>query len=1165
MHLKFNSSTPSDSGRWITKIIMVMKMTTALLLIGLLHVSGKAMPQAITLSLKKAPLKKVFKEIRKQSGLLFLYDEALLLNTKNVDIQVQGAPLKDALEISLKDSGLEFEIVERNIVLRKKTFFKPLNFIADTTIVPQVTGKVLDEKGEPLIGATVMIKDTKLGTVADASGVFQLKKVPKDAVLQVRFTGYLSQDVSLAGRDALQIQMKIDDSKLDEVIVVGYGTQKKVNQTGAIAQVDGKELENRPITRVSQALQGMVGNLNITTTAAGGAPNATQAINIRGYTGFNNPSGPLIVIDGVQGGDINTLNPDDIENISVIKDAASAAIYGSSAPFGVILITTKQGSKGKKPAITYKNNLQWATPVNLPKMMNSLDFANIYNEAAINGGRGALISDETIQRIKDYQSGKLKDETIQNKDGAGNPIDSWQEWGGANANNDWFKIYFKDVAFSQQHNLGISGGSNNSNYYVGLGYNDRKGMYNFGNDAYKRYNIRANLNTDISSWLSFGLRSTVSRELWNTPNTYSSNTGGNYLHLIARKWPTLQLKNPDGNYSDGSQVLLHLLGGRNKQVTDNAIITGEFNFKLAKGWTATANYTFNGTFWKQDFHTKTVYATRPSGTQYPMGGTTPNGYYRGSDRTQYQVVNAYTKYEKQLGDHYFSVLGGYTRELREYETYFASNNQLYSDDIPSLNTSFGPTPSVGDGIRRLAVEGYFGRINYNFQNKYLLELNGRYDATSRFLKDYRWKFYPGISAGWNLDKEAFFEPLRKAVNALKLRGSYGSQGDQSFLDASAPNWYPFYPSLGTTRPTSTGWLFGGAQQAAVTPPGLVNPLLTWVTTTQLNIGADAAFLDNRLKASFDWYIRKADDYAYTGTALPAVLGTGVPIENNAGVETRGFEVMLSWSDKIGEVNYNLRGVLSDYRGKVTAFANNPQGDNGNFYVGRSLGEIWGYQTVGLFQSTEEVSKSPSQSKLNGKTWTPGDVRYADLDGNGTIDWGNNTLSNPGDRRVIGNNTPRYAFSFTGDASWNNFDIYIFLQGIAKRDAWVGSNYFWGVNGDEWQSSLFTEHYDRWTPTNPNGYFPKYYLTSEMGKNMNTQTKYLQNAAYLRIKNVQLGYSLPKSLLDPIKFNKVRFYVSVENLATFTNLIKTMDPELSIGDAKIYPLQRTYSAGVNVSF
>ncbi|SMG21122.1 SusC/RagA family TonB-linked outer membrane protein [Sphingobacterium psychroaquaticum] len=1023
-----------------------------------------------------------------------------------------------------------------------------------------IQGIVTDEAGLPIVGATVSIQGKTIGESTDASGRFTIK-ASKGDMLVVTSVGYVRQHIQVVG-GAVKVILKSNAENLDEVVVVGYGKQNKSLVTGAVSQIGGEALQNRSISRVSQALQGQLPGLNIQTGTGGGAPGATQSINVRGFTGLGTTASPLIVIDGIQGGDINTINADDIESISVLKDAASSAIYGSSAPYGVILITTKQGKKGAKPVISYNNNLSWAEPINLPKMMNSLDFATLYNEAAKNGGRSPIFSEDALGRIKSYLDGSLKTETIASTLPGAN---EYLAWGESNANNDWFKVYFKDLSFSQQHNVNVSGGSDHTKYFIGLGYNDRNGMYKFGSDDYKRFNVRTNITTIISKMLDFSLRGSFSKELEDGPNTYSGKTGGNYMHQIARKWPTVALFNPDGNYSDPSDVLLHKDGGRRRTTVDKALLTGEFVFRLAPGWTATTNYTFDGTFQDLNSHTKTLFTVRPDGSQAQIGGTFPNGFSRSNYRVEHHIINAFTKYDKQVDDHFFSVMGGYVRDLNSYQYYAASNNQLYSDNVPALSLTYGVAATVSDQVRRLASDGFFGRFNYNYKEKYVFEFNGRYDGTSRFLSDVRWKFYPGVSVGWNVDKEAFFEAVKPVVSTFKLRASYGSLGDQGFLDTpDSPQWYPFYPSLQTTRPTSSNWLFGGNQQATVAPPGLIYPDLTWVTTTSLNMGAEVNFFQNKLTTTFDWYIRKADDFAGPAEALPGLLGATPPRKNNAGMETRGMELSIGWRDKVGEVSYGVRANLSDYKGKVTRYPN-PAGLTNTWYEGQVMNDIWGYETYGLFQSAEEVAAAPKQVKISGETWTPGDVRYVDLNGNGEIDFGTGTLSNPGDRRVIGNSTPRYAYGFTGDAAYKGFDLSFFIQGIAKRDAWIGSNYFWGIVGDEWQSSPFDVHQDRWSAENPDGYFPKFYLTGQNGKNTVAQTRYLQNASYLRLKNLQVGYSLPKQMLERIGFGKVRFYVSIDNVFTITDLIKTMDPELSISDSKIYPLQRTYAAGVNFSF
>ncbi|MEX6691046.1 TonB-dependent receptor [Danxiaibacter flavus] len=1023
----------------------------------------------------------------------------------------------------------------------------------------KLTGTVTDSAGKAVAGVSITIKGTQRGTATDENGFFELNVQPGQQLL-ISAVGFADQTVQVTtSTKSLQLTLLNEHKELEEVVVVGYGKQKKTDLTAAIAHVDGAALENRPVVNVAQALQGMVANLNISVGSAGGAPNAMQGINIRGYTGLGTAAGPLVVVDGIQGGDINSINPDDIESISVLKDAAASAIYGSSAPYGVILINTKRGKKNRQPVITYNDNFSFSQPLNLPHMGSSLEYAECFNEAFVNAGRSPWFDDETMQRIKDYLSGKITTETI--KDPNNN---AWYSWNKANANNDWFKIYFKDWAFNQQHRLGVSGGSENTTYYLGLGFNDKAGLYRYGNDDYKLYNVRANLTSDLKKWMTVGLRSSYSRSIYNTPNTYAGRTGGNYLHQIGRKAPTVPLFNPDGYYSEYSDIPLQEQGGRYIEQTDKLSLTGEIVLRPLKGWEITANYTFNGEYLQTSAHVKTINMMLPDGTTAPLGQTFPNAFSRGRNSTEKQIVNIFTSYEKRLDDHSFKVLAGFVNEYTDYLYYGASNTYLYSNDIPALNLTYGTSPTVADGIRRLGTRGYFGRLNYSFKDRYLVEFNGRYDGSSRFLDNHRWSFYPGVSAGWQISKEDFWSPLKDAVNNLKLRASYGALGDQIFIGEY--NYYPFYPYLVTNRPTSTNWLFGSSQQASVYAPPLVNQDLTWVTTSTMNIGLDAAFLKNRLTASFDWYVRKSKDYAGPAKATPAVLGTNPPAVNNSAIETRGFELSLSWADQVSkDFSYSIKALLSDYRGKVTEYPNPTGILSSTWYKGMNLGEIWGYTSMGLFQSAEEIAKAPKQDYIN-KLWMPGDVRYKDINGDGKIDIGKNTVDSSGDLSVIGNSTPRYSYSFTLAANWKNFDINVFIQGVGKRETWMGSNYFFGITGDEWQSSYFTEMRDRWSPTNPNGYYPKYYMNSDNAKNQRVQSRYLQDVAYLRIKNLQIGYTLPQDVMRTIKLQRIRVYASVENLLTTTKMkVKSMDPEVFIGDGKIYPLQRTFSLGLNVTF
>ncbi|GHU89049.1 SusC/RagA family TonB-linked outer membrane protein [Bacteroidia bacterium] len=1046
-------------------------------------------------------------------------------------------------------------------------FWLTMSFLGYSQQTVSVSGIVSDRSGEPLQGVNVVIKQSKVGVATNPNGKYTVN-AEKNDVLVFSYLGYSTQEIPVGNKTIIDVVLTEDTQLLDEVVVVGYGAQKKANLTGAVAQIGSERLENRSVPTLTQALQGTVANLNISTS--NGAPGTKQDINIRGYTGINiddsgnksNVSGsPLVVIDGVQGGDLSTINTNDIASISILKDAASAAIYGSSAPFGVIIVTTKKGRTGKA-MINYNNNFGFSQAINLPHYVNSLDFANAFNEVGFNSNYTAkLFDDDVIQRIKDYQAGKITDETMKHPS-----QDNWLAWNSANANNDWFDIYFKNSAFSQQHNIGISGGTEVSNYYVGMGYNQQDGLYNWANDTYKRYNVRANLSTDLTKWLTFGFRGAFARTNTDVPAIYSNISGGSsysydYFHQMGRTYPTVPLKNPDGGYSEGSGVLNFIDGGRRTETTDNAILTGEFQLHFLPGWDATLNYSYDGTYRENRNHRKTFYLLKPSGAKEPRGGTSPNYIERNMYKNQHHTINAFTSYEKTIGKNSFKVLAGFTQELYDNLSMSGGNDQLYSDEVPMLSMTYGTNRSLSDAASQLAIRGGFGRINYNYDEKYLLELNGRYDGTSRFLKDVRYKFYPGVSAAWVISKESFWEPVQNYVNYFKFRGSYASLGDQSF----ASSYYPFYPSLGNNSPTggSNRWVFSGGRESIFWQPGLVNYDLTWITTNTLGFGADFAFLDSRLNASFDWYSRRSKDFASFGEKLPAVLGTTAPRVNDAETETKGFELTVGWKDKVGEVSYGANLVLSDYVGKVLKYNNPTKLISDVWYDGMTMGEIWGYETVGLFKDQAEIDGT-DQSNLSAN-WYPGDVHYKDLNGDGKINNGDNTIANPGDRKVIGNTTPRYSFGLNLNAEYKNFDLTVFLQGVGKRDMMfaTNANYFWGFTGGEWQSSYFTVHTDRWTQENPNGYFPRAYFNTT--KNLQAQTRYLQDASYLRVKNLQLGYTIPKELTGKISIQKARIFTNIENLATFTNLMEIIDPEIVNSNAKVYPLKRTFAFGINVTF
>jgi len=1040
-----------------------------------------------------------------------------------------------------------------------------------------VSGTVTDNNGT-LPGVNVFVKGTQIGQTTDANGRYSLVVPDRNAVLVFSYIGFATQELTVGNRTTINVTLVEDTRLIEEVVVVGYGAMKKENLTGAVAQVKGEILENRPVVNVAQALQGQVANLNISvqhdgstynnTTTHGGAPGAEQRINIRGFSGLGAMPTPLLIIDGVQGGTLSSINMNDVESISILKDAASSAIYGSSAPFGVIIINTKKGGIGKKPTITYNNSINVATPIHIPKIVNSYEWAKMFNEASDNGGTARQFSDELIQKMKDQCEGKNPPFAVQ-------PMPTGDAWdaGSQYDNTDWFDFWLRKYSYNHQHNVGISGGTEKSSYYLGLGYNNQNGIYKWAEEDYKQFRIRLNLSTELTKWLTVNFRGNFSKSEQVTPTNLGAQVTVANLALM---WPNWARKNSLGNWHFSARVDEVQQGGQQLYINDRANLTGEFVIKPLPGWDITGNYTYNGHYRDDSYHYRTTYNILPSGTPVPRTNN-PNSLRQDYARNVSNIINLFSSYEKQINKHFFKALAGFTQELYQYKSIDVRNNYLFNNDLPAFVLSYGDNKSITDNKSELAIRGGFFRLNYNFDQKYLIEFNGRYDGTSRFLKDQRMKFYPGVSAAWVPSKESFWAPLESYLNTVKLRVSWGQLGDQSFVlnPDGSPNYYPFYPGMYQRITTSTDWYYGANRELFIGNPGLINTNLTWVTTSTLDFGIDFGILNNRLQTTFDWYKRTSDNYVGPANVLPSLLGAPQPDVNNTATETTGWDLSIGWSDRAldNKLNYNINLVLSDYQAIVTKY---PATRNliDNYYVGKKMGEIWGYKTEGLFQSEDEIKSAPNQNKIpnGGNNWKPGDVRYKDLNGDNVIDWGDNTLESHGDRTIIGNNTPRYAYGLTLGADYKGFDLSVFFQGIGKRDYWTISSSYVGIPGEggDYNSCVMTTTVnDRWTKENPNGFWPRFYLNNQMLKNLQPSDRYLLNMAYLRLKNLQLGYTIPKNITGKIGCQRLRVFASGENLATICKW-KMFDPEFqtSNGDrqgGKLYPLQRTWSFGLNVTF
>ena len=1032
------------------------------------------------------------------------------------------------------------------------------------------TGVVKDAFGE-VVGASVVVKGTTNGVVTDFEGKFTLDGVKKGDILEISFVGYKTQEVKWNGTP-LDILLTEDTEMLEEVVVVGYGTQKKTNLTGSVSMVDSKALESRPVANVSQALQGVVPGLNLSVTNGGGALDSEMSMNIRGVgnLGEGSNAAPLVLIDGIEG-NMNTVNPNDIASISVLKDAASASIYGARAAFGVIMITTKGGKEGKTN-VNYSGNVRFSSPTNLPEMMDSYMFAQYFNRASANAGGSPVFSDRVMENIKAYQEGRIDVATDVNP---GN--NRWNKYSGSWADTDWFGVMYKDYAVSHEHNLSISGGTEKLNYRVSGSFLGQDGLIAYGKDELSRYTVDAKINAKLADWVTLKYATKWTREDYNRP-TYLS---GLMLHNIARRWPTCPLYDPNGYYMDEMEVISLEDGGIRGQQKNYYTQQVAFVFEPIKDWHI--NVEGNMRTYNRSIHEEIlpVYAHDGDGNPFlTIWDHGINSWTNGRnqvterrDREDYFTTNIYSDYSKTINDHYFKVMAGFNAELTKQDWTQASGEGLIDASKPWLSQTTTQKKATG-GRDHTSLAGFFGRINYTYKDRYMIELNGRYDGSSRFIGDKQWGFFPSTSLGWNIAREDFFQNWKwgaENISTLKLRGSWGQLGN-----SNTKLWYPFFQTMSTSV-ASSGWLVNGQKQNLAEMPGIVSNALTWETVETWDIGLDVNMFNNRLNMSFDWYTRYTYDMVGPAPTLPAILGTNAPKINNTDMKSVGWDLEIGWRDRIGEVGYGVKLVLSDATQTILKYPNENKalGNNygNNYWEGKKLGQIWGYTTAGLAQSQEEMDAWIANNKPSwGGNWGAGDVKYVDLNGDGKINSGANVLGDSGDMSIIGNDTPRYNFGINLDANWKGFDLSMFWQGTLKRDYWLDGPYFWGATGGQWQSAGFVEHWDFWRPegdelgANTGAYFPR--ASFDGGKNQYRSSGYLQDASYIRLKNIQLGYTLPENLVKKAGMQSVRVYVSADNLLTISDISGMFDPEALGGDygaGKLYPLQKTISVGLNVNF
>ncbi|WP_288123758.1 TonB-dependent receptor [Parabacteroides goldsteinii] len=1149
-----------------------MKISVLLLFLGIFSVSAKSYGQEtnVTFNLSNVTVNEVFDAIRAQTDYSFWYDLKDVDVNRVVSVEAENKSVKHVLESIFKDKNVDIQLVDNHIVLRAKSSQpgRPA-----TAQAHRVTGVVKDHMGDPVIGANIVEKGTTNGTITNIDGRFSIEVSP-GATLIISYIGYLSKEIQVNNQRNIQVNLVEDTQTLGEVVVVGFGSQKKENLTGAVSQVKMTEvLGSRPVTNAMSALQGTMPGLQITANNDAAGPGSSKNFNIRGTTSING-GGPLVLIDNVPG-DIDMLNPEDIESVSVLKDAASSAIYGARAAFGVILVTTKKAQKGQRFQVNYNNNFGFQSSINEPGIANGMQWLQAYKDAQF--GSGSYFAGQDIDTWIKYLGAYQQDPSQFKTYGDGIYTDPET---GVNYYLNEKNVYtnmFDNFGFLQNHNASLSGGGEKITYRMSLGYNKEQGILKTDKDSYKRASASAYVSADITSWLTQSADVRYAQSTKNMPITSSSST----LYDMRKPslYPEGYLILPDGEelLTDTPQNLLKLATD-NRTIRDNTRLMSKTVVKPLSGLEMVFEYTFDKVV--QNNRQNRAIMDYANIQMAKMQTAANSSLQEINEATDYHAINAYATYTRTFNEkHNLTAMVGFNQEHSKYTKLTAYAYDLINDQVPSFNTATGETKTITDQYREYSVRGAFYRLNYDYEGRYLFEANGRYDGSSKFPKKSRFGFFPSFSVGWNVAREAFMESTAGWLGELKLRGSWGQIGNQA-IDP-----YQFTPVMSAYPANEVNWIVNGDKPVTIKAPGLVSDNFTWETVETLDFGVDIALLNNRLRGTFDWYQRDTKDMLAPGLELPALVGASAPLQNGADLRTKGWELSLNWRDKIGNWGYNVGFNLYDSRTTVTKYDNesfvlqNSNGEN-NYYTGYEIGTIWGYVTDGYytvddFEDTNTWKLKEGVTSINAVNPRPGDIKFKNLrdddDSVNRIDAGDGTLMNPGDRQIIGNNKIRLQYGINLGVNYKGFDLNVLLQGVGKRDVWISDARRWSFASGQF-GQIFDDQLDYWKPIDPdNGnwnpvnpdaeYFRIYNQRENSGSNTRAQTKYLLNGAYLRVKNITFSYTFPKTWMDVIHLNALKAFVSCENLHTFSSLPKGYDPErLSWG----YPFYRTVSFGINVT-
>ena len=1168
----------------------LQKKLLVVALCAISHISMFAQNQKVTVNLQNVPLGTAMQAIGKQANVKISYSKEFVDTDKKVSIKSTNEKLDDVLKRLFKNLDVAYSYGDKSILLYRKSVNEK-NTDASTDEksdnLVDVSGTVVDSNNEPIIGATVSLVGTNTGVVTDIDGNFHIK-AKKDSHIRISYIGCTEEYLTVKKKGHFDVVLKETSTDLEEVVVVGYGTQKKLNVTGAVTQISSKEIENRPVANMSQVLQGAIPNLNVTFSS--GRPGESGSFNIRGNTSITGGS-PLVLIDGIEG-DINRINPRDVESVSVLKDASAAAVYGARAAYGVILVTTKTGQTGKVN-VSYNGRYGFSKPT-------------VSTDYETRGYYSALINDTFMkvysgQPLTKYTEEDYEQMWLRRNDITENPERPWvvtdfrdgKETYIYYGNTDWYHHFFNDIRPNWEHSVNINGGTDKVKYLMSGNIYSQTGMFKISPDNYKSMNFRVKLSADILPWLNISNNTKYFYSKYFFPGR--SSVDGTFTYMSLGGLASFVPRNPDGTLvyqsslsqqalMGGEAAMLENDGHRNTGKKFDFMTDLGLTFKIHEKFNIKANYSYS------HYNTQSVHRSvnipwsqYPGEIEYLTTGRGLNKLTEQQINHWYHAVNAFGTYNDNYNDHNWTIMGGLNYETKYLKSLTMSREGLLSDDLDDFNLAKGDVMNITSSQNEYALLGFFYRLNYDYAGKYLFETSGRYDGSSRFGRGHRFGYFPSASAGWRFSEEEFFSPLRKVVSNGKVRFSYGALGNQQV------GYYDYIQTIQTGG--TMDYTFGDdilASYASVSDPNASN--LTWETVISKNLGLDLGFFNQRLTASFDWYVRDTKDMLVKGRSLPGVYGAKEPKENAADLRTTGWELMVGWRDSFNlfdkPFNYSVNVGLSDYTSKITKF-DNPTKLLTDYYVGQQLGEIWGYHVDGLFKTDEEarnyiVDQSAVNAIINAcagdeKGLRAGDLKYVDLDGNNKISIGSNTADDPGDRRVIGNEQPRYSYGINLGADWNGIDISLFFQGIGRQDWYPGTECtaFWGPYSRPYQTYIAKDFMDNvWSPENPDAYYPRPrgYVAMKTNRELGAvNDRYLQNLAYCRLKNLTIGYSFPEKWMKAIHIEGCRIYFSGENLLTWSKLKNDyLDPEqCAVGgsgtNGRLYPWSSTYSFGIDVNF